>query len=142
MKLNEIIEMWEKDNDITPSKIGKISLETPKVTSKYLKILADERHLLNKMTEKQNILVRKKREYYLGQASAEDYKEKPFNLKLLKNDVPLYINSDDEIIKLNLQISQQNEKVEFLKSIITILNNRKWEIKNYLDHMKFMYGEK
>ena len=133
--------MWKEDCEISTMKIGEESLRTAKITAKYLDILSKERHKLTKMLEEQNKIVKEKREYYSGQASAEVYKEKPFHLKILKGDLPYYINADEDVIQSNINISKQTEKVEYLKSIITTLNNRRWDIKNYIDHIKFISGE-
>ena len=132
--------MWATDSEISKENIGEESLKTAKTTSKYLQLLASERYKLNKMVDEQNVLVREKREYYMGQATAETYKKKPFHLTILKSDVPTYINSDSDIVESNLHINAQTEKVEFLKAVISILNNRRWEIKNYIEHMKFING--
>ena len=59
---------------------------------------------------------------------------------ILKADVPMYMEADKEIIDLSLKIGLQQEKVEFLESIIKSLNNRGYNIKAAIDFLKFTSG--
>ena len=43
-------------------------------------------------------MYREKWEYYGGKADAKIYATKPFDLKVLKTDLAVYITSDEEII--------------------------------------------
>jgi hypothetical protein len=61
-------------------------------------------------------------------------------MRLLKNDVPVYMDADPDVIKINLQIGVQEEKVDVLESIIKIISNRGFSIKSYIDWKKFENG--
>jgi hypothetical protein len=64
----------------------------------------------------------------------------PFALKLLKQDLPIYLDADRDLININLQIGMQEEKVEVLDSILKTIANRGYAIKNYIDWKKFENG--
>ena len=73
----------------------------------------------------------------------EDLQEKGWEqqpLKILKTDLPQYIGSDGDIIKMNQKIAYQKEKIEFLESVIRTINNRGFQIKNAIDWEKFKVG--
>jgi hypothetical protein len=64
----------------------------------------------------------------------------PFRLNVLKSDIPMYIEADQDIIKTNLRIAMQQEKVDSLESIIRSINNRGFLIKNAIEYEKFKVG--
>lgn len=143
MKLEDIHENWSKDSRINTTDIAGESVNTPKLHGKYLHILSSERMKLRQLREQKKELIRLKTEYYMGRLDHEEMKARgwePFAMRLLKNDVPTYLDGDQDMIKLNLQIGVQEEKVEVLESIIKIISNRGFSIKSYIDWKKFENG--
>jgi hypothetical protein len=63
-----------------------------------------------------------------------------FQGRLLKNEISNYIETDDDYIKIKQNIVVQQEKINYLDSIIKQLNNRGFQIKNALDWLKFSHG--
>ena len=51
-----------------------------------------------------------------------------------------YIESDDDVIKLKQQLVVLQEKVSYMDSVIRMINNRGFQIKNALDWLKFTNG--
>lgn len=144
MNIDEILDMWKTDCELDPVNVGNHSLETVKLHSKYLRIFTTERLILKKLKQDYKQLQKLKYEYYNGSISEEDLIEKqwkPFQLKILKQDVNMYIDADNDIVKLSLKIGVQEEKVETLESIIKAINNRGFQIKNYIDFMRFTHGQ-
>lgn len=143
MKLEEIHTTWAQDAKINPLDLSGESLNTPKLHGKYLKILSEERLKLKKLRSSKDELILAKTEYFMGKMAREDMQAKgwePFTMRLLKQDVPTYMNADQDVIKLNLQIGLQEEKVEVLESIMKTIANRGFQIKNYIDWKKFENG--
>jgi hypothetical protein len=60
--------------------------------------------------------------------------------KVLKSDVPQYIDTDEDIIKLNLKMYAQSEKVDYLEAIIKQIVNRGYQVKSIIDWEKFKVG--
>lgn len=144
MHIDEILEMWKKDSELDPVDLANHSLETVKLHAKYLRMMSNERVLLKGLRHQYKQLLRLKYEYYTGTISHEDLSEnewKPFQLKILKQDVNMYIDADDDVVKLSLKIGIQEEKVEALENIIKAINNRGFQIKNYIDFMRFTHGQ-
>lgn len=143
MKLEEIHEHWTRDAKINHLDLSNESLNTAKLHAKYLQILSMERMKLKKLRQDKNELTLAKIEYFQGKLDMEDLKNRgwePFRLKLLKQDVPAYLDADQDMIRLILQIGMQEEKVDTLESIMKNLSNRGFQIKNYIDWKKFENG--
>ena len=82
-------------------------------------------------------------EYYLGeldQSELEELGRDQFYKKLLKNEVDLYIDSDDMLTDISLKVTLQQEKVDYLESIIKSINNRGFQIKNAIEWNRFITG--
>ena len=64
----------------------------------------------------------------------------PNPLKILRADIPQYIDADKDIVDLNLKIAYQKEKVDFLDSAIRSLNTRGYNLRAAIDWEKFKMG--
>ena len=84
-------------------------------------------------------------EYYLGELDQEELQElgrEQFYKKLLKNEVDLYIDSDDALTEQSLRVSVQEEKVGYLEAVLRQINNRGFQIKNAIDWNRFITGQR
>ena len=143
MKLEEILESWAKDSKIDNTELDKESLKIPSLHNKYLKMYTGENLLRKKMVHDFKEMERDKFEYYSGKLCEEDLKEhgwEQFDHKLLKQDIPRYLESDPELIKMLLRIDYQKEKVEAIKSILSSINGRSFNISNAIKWQQFLNG--
>ena len=143
MKLEDIQELWHRDSEIDYTELGTESIRTPQIHDKYLKIFTDERIRLKGVEFELSKLVRTKTEYYSGKMSQEELERRGWEQylgRLLKNEITNYIESDDDVIKLKQQLVVLQEKVNYLDSVIRMINNRGFQIKNALDWLKFSHG--
>ena len=85
-------------------------------------------------------LYRKKWEYYGGKSDAKVYAAKPFDLKVLKTDLGVYINSDEEIMEIEKKIVYYETVIEFIDGVIKSIDSRGWDIRNAQDWKKFIAG--
>lgn len=138
--LDKIKEMWKEDSKIEEDLLDNESLKIPQLHSKYLNLLSDAKLTKNKYEFDYKNLYKEKWEYYSGKASDEIYKEKPFNLKILKQDIPIYIESDKDIQTLQGRIIYYKEYIFFLEKVLDNINIRGFQIKNCIDWRKFMNG--
>ena len=109
-----------------------------------MRIITEENSILSKLMYAHKMMERDKFEYYTGKMCNEDLQERgwePLNLKIMKNDVPRYIESDKEIIRHLMKISDYREKVGLLKTIIDSVNSRSFIITNAIKWKKFISGE-
>ena len=143
MNLNDYYDHWAKDSKIDRTELGEESIRIPHLHNKYYRYFAEERLKLTKLQEEYKSLKKDKHDYYSGVMAEEDLVERgwePNPLRILKTDVPMYIESDKHITNHNLKIAYAKEKVEFLESIIRSLNVRGYQIKTAVDWEKFKVG--
>jgi len=143
MNLSDIKIMVEKDIEFDETELDKESLRIPQLHNKYLVFLTDEKILLEKYQQDLRVLVRKKWLYYTGKMSEEELKEndwEPFNLNILKTDIDKFIDSDTEILRSRAIVRMQEEKINYLDSVVKSINGRQWNIRAAIDWMKFTHG--
>ena len=140
MTLEEIQTMADKDLKINDVELDIESLKTPQLHNKYSKYHSKYKNLLTVAEQDLARLTREKWEYYTGKADPSVYQAKPFNIKLLKQDVDKYLKSDDEIIKLEQKVTYISSVVDYLDRTIKLISNRGFQIKNAIDWQKFTSG--
>ena len=140
MTLEELQEQVDKDLKINDTELDLESLKTPQLHNKYLKHYNNFKLLLTRAESDYKILKRVKWEYYTGKADPSVYQVKPFNLKILKQDVDKYLKADDELIKLEQKVTYVQSVVDYLDRTIKIISNRGFQIKNAIDWRKFTSG--
>lgn len=141
---DDINEMWSKDCKIDEANLVQESKRIPELHSKYYNLFFKEALRVRKLKSDLKELERAKTEYYNGTMCEEDLKElgwKPNPLKILRNDIDKYLQSDKDIINLSLKIALHEEKANYIESIIRQINNRNFIIKNMIDMIKFQSGE-
>ena len=140
MTLEELQELVDKDLKINESELDLESLKTPQLHNKYLKHYNNFKLLLTRAESDYKILKRVKWEYYTGKASPEVYKQKPFNLKIMKSDLDKYLDSDEDLIKSKQKIDYLETVVNYLDRTLKIIGGRDWQIRNSIEWRKFTSG--
>ena len=143
MNVQDIISMWDQDCKINETELGLESLKTSKLHNKYLKLFMSEKILNVKVRAEYKKVRRKLTEYYLGELDDKELKEYgrvQFFKKLLKSEVEIYIESDDEYIDVVTRLSIQDEKIDYVLSILKAINTRGFAIKNAIDWEKLTQG--
>ena len=141
MNLEQLKEESKKDLIIENEEhLGSESLKNQKLTLKYLEHKTRFKLLLQRANGDYQRMYREKWEYYGGKAEAKVYSAKPFDLKVLKNDLAMYISSDEEIIELMNKIGYLEVVVKYIDGVIKSIENRRWDIKNAIDWKKFESG--
>jgi hypothetical protein len=138
--LDDIKSQWAEDSKIDRELLDEESLKIPQLHSKYLNYLSDVKLLKIKKDQEYKTLIREKFEYYTGKSDPKIYQDNPFDLKILKQDLALYMDSDGEIQLLQARINYYEELIYFLEKVLSCINNRGFQIKNSIDWQKFMQG--
>jgi len=134
MDFDKIIEEWKQDCPIDDTTLDKESVKIPTLHGKYLELHSREKIFLNYLGVEYKKLYREKWEYYSGKA------EKPFQLKLLKTDLHIYLDSDDKLCELKEKVDTQKQKVSYVESVIKSLETRSFHITNAINWRKFTAG--
>lgn len=144
MKLEEIESLWSEDAPINEGELGSCAADIPKLHYKYYKMLVREVLTLKKKSADLDILLKDKWMYYKGMMTKEELREHgwdQFDIKLItKEDVDRFMNSDKDIIRTKLEVSLIDEKVNYLKSIISSINIRNFIVRNMIEIRKFENG--
>ena len=140
MNLDEIQSLWEEDSKIDEDELHIESTKIPSLHAKYYRIL-NNILLLKKLEEnKFKQLKKEKWQYYTGKADPEVYVEKPFDHKVLRQDVDKYMDADEDLIKILSKMDYYQVMLNYLDSILKTINNRTYQIKNSIEWQQFIRG--
>jgi hypothetical protein len=143
MKFEDIMENWKQDSIIDKTELADEALKIPKLHNKYYALYIQEKAILRSLESQLKILKLEKYEFYT-QGHTKETKEKGWELPpkgiILKQDIPMYMDADKDIVALSLKIGIQQEKCEALESIIKTLSNRGFLLKTAMDFIKFQNG--
>ena len=141
MNIDELYSEVERDIKIDDTELDLESIRTPQLHNKYLKIFTKHSLQYKKLQDDYKVLYRVKWEYYTGKASPEVYAENPFELKVLKADIGIYMEADKDLQQLGQRMAYAKQIVEYLERILKEINNRNWNIRNTIEWKKFLHGE-
>ena len=140
MNLDELKLQVSQDLRVDDEHLDTESLKNQEIKAKYLDHKSKFELLLFKAKGDYKRLYREKWEYYGGKADAKIYASKPFDLKVLKTDLGVYISADEEIIDAENKIGYLETVVDYIKGVIKSVDNRGWDIKNAIEWKKFEAG--
>ena len=143
MDIDEINKLWAQDCKIDETNLSRESSRIPELHNKYYNLYYREALKIRKLKSDLTELEKVKTEYYNGSMDELELRDrgwKPFALKVLRNDLDRYIQSDKDIIELSLKISLHEERGKYLENIVRQINNRNFIIKNMIDWVKFQAG--
>lgn len=143
MTLDELFDLWTKDCDIDRTELGSEALKISKLHSKYFKLYSTERLTLRKLEQDLKVLKRQSYEYFNGTLDHDEMLDlgwDPNPLKILRADVPSYVDSSKDVIDLTLKIAYQQEKVDFVENCVRSINARGYNLKAAIDWEKFKVG--
>ena len=141
MNIDELYVEVERDIKIDDTELDLESIRTPQLHNKYLKIFTKHSLQYKKLQDDYKVLYRVKWEYYTGKASPEVYAENPFELKVLKADIGIYMEADKDLQQLGQRMAYTKQIVEYLERILKEINNRNWNIRNTIEWKKFLHGD-
>ena len=142
--LEDIIHQWETDSNIDTNNIKYHTIDTPKLHSKYIKILTDWKIKLvyykNELARMKNLRIK----YYRGELTRDEllkhnWSSWQFN-KPLKNELETLLNADENIFKISSKIEEINVVIFALESILNQIKSRDFEISNYIKWTMFESG--
>ena len=139
--LDTIQRMWEEDSKIDIDNLHTESLNIPILHSKYFD-LYNTINLLKKKAEQQRKKIRHERyEYFTGKADPEVYLENPFPKKIRdKETLQGYLDSDDKLSQVILKVEYYETMLSYIDSILKMISNRTYQIKNSIDFLRFQPG--
>ena len=140
MTLDELKLQVQRDLKIDNEHLDTESLKNQEIKANYLDHKSRYELLLYKAKGDYKRMYRDKWEYYGGKADAKIYAAKPFDLKVLKTDLAVYISADEEIMNAENKIGYLETVIDYIKGVIKSVDNRGWDIKNAIEWRKFEAG--
>lgn len=139
--LDTIQDMWEKDAKIDRDNLHDESLNIPSLHAKYFQIY-NTIFLLRKKAEQQRKNIRHERyEYFSGKADPDVYIQNPFPKKIRDKDtMTKYLDADKKLSNSSLKIEYYDTMLTYLESILKVIQNRTYQIKNAIEFMRFNAG--
>ena len=141
MDFEELRKQIDIDLRIDDTELDLESIRTPQIHNKYLQLYTKYSLQLKKARDDYNSLYRTKWEYYTGKAGPEVYRENPFDIKVLKADVGIYLNSDLELQQQSQRVEYVKQYVDYLERILREITNRGFHINNTIKWKQFLHGE-
>ena len=145
MNLEKIEELWAKDAEKffdhreLPELLANDSMETPRLHAKYLQLHNEFKLMMSDAQTKYKKLYKEKWLYYNGKAPSSVYAENPFDLKVLKGDLEMFIDSDDDVCRAKQKIDYLETCINSIDRILKEIHNRGFAIKNTIEIVKY-YG--
>ena len=140
MTLEELQDIAEKKLKINDTELDLEALKTPQLHNEFLKHYNKFKLMKTKASAELATIKLHKWEYYTGKADPMVYQQKPFNLKILKQDVDKYIEADEDYQKLKQKVDYLETIVAFLDRTIRQIQNRGFLIKDAIEWRKFTSG--
>ena len=141
MNLESLQEMWKKDSVIDTDLYCEESTKIPQLHMRYMEFFNTYALMKKEREIEMRRLIREKWLYYKGKAPSKVYKEVPFDLKLTtKEEISMFIESDEDICKLQYKIDYIEQMLTFLDGVLRQIGNRNFQIKNAIDWEKFKNG--
>jgi len=141
MDFEELRKQIDIDLRIDDTELDLESIRTPQIHNKYLQLYTKYSLQLKKARDDYNSLYRTKWEYYTGKAEPEVYRENPFDIKVLKADVGIYLNSDLELQQQSQRVEYVKQYVDYLERILREITNRGFHINNTIKWKQFLHVE-
>lgn len=144
MDTNDISSIWAEDSPIDETNLVGESKRIPTLHSKYYNLYYREVLRVKKLKAEYKELEMDKRNYYDGSMDELTLREKgwkPFQRKVIRNDLDKHIQADKDIIKMSLTVDFHTANANYLEDIIKTIHSRNFVIKNMIDILKFQSGD-
>ena len=144
VNIEALMEEWSKDSAYDETEPQKAMANIPKLHAKYLRIMTHHNLLVKKLLSEYNSRRKIKYDYFSGDLNnpedLEKYGLEPMMKKVLRSDIQMWLDSDQDLNNLLLKKVIHEEIVDFCKSVLKELNNRTFQIKAYMDWERFIGG--
>lgn len=142
--IDSLTQEWMEDASIDKTEPSREMAKVPNLHAKYLNIMMHHMMLVKKITYEYNNLKKIKIEYYSGDLNNPDdlaeYGWEPWRKKVLKQDIPIYLDSDSDLNRLLIKKAVQQEIVDYCERVLKEISNRTWQIKTIADWEKYIQG--
>ena len=141
MNINELTEMCSKDAKIDITDLDGFSISIPELANKYHQMAYLEKNLLRYLKSEYKIIRLSRWKYYSGKADPKEYENEPFDLKVLKNDMDMFLDGDVQVLTIKNKMEEQEEKIKLIEDTAKVIQNASFNISNTIKWKKFLAGD-
>lgn len=143
MTLDDYLNEWRNDADLDLSALDEAARNVPLLHAKWWKYYSHERLRYRMVDSEYKLLYRQKWEYFLGKMDDADRVRlgwDPLPLKILSQNVDVYIEGDPDIQTALKKKALLEEILKFLEDVLKQINQRNYHVKNCIDFLRFKNG--
>jgi len=140
MNLEKILEMWSEDCKIDDVMLDESSIKIPQLHSKYIALHSQFKLLLEKSQQEKRKVYHFKKLYYSGKDIESAYENAPLEHKILKSDVPHWVEVDEMYLKVEEKIANYETILSTLSDILKQINQMNFNISNAVKWRIFASG--
>lgn len=143
MTLDDYLHEWQNDADMDLSALDEAARNVPLLHAKWWKYYSHERLRYRKIDSDYKLLYRRKWEYFLGKMDDAERIElgwEPQPLKILSQNVAIYMEGDNDIQDLMKKKAYLEEVLKFLEDVLKQIHQRNYHVKNCIDFLRFKNG--
>ena len=140
MNLNDLKEMCNRDTTIGIDLDG-YSISIPELANKYHQLAFDERKTLRFLEAQYDIIKLSRWKYYSGKANPDEYDKEPFDLKVLRNDIDMFLSADKLIKDIKDRVGEQVDKINLIDETAKKIITASFNITNTIKWKKFLSGD-
>ena len=141
--LEALMKEWASDTNIDSEDMEKETLKISHLHGKYLNIRVHHNILLRRMETDYKLLKGLREEYYQGHLTKEDCDERGWDYMqhVLSNpQIARKLDTDPELNKLLLKRIAHEEIVSYCDMVLKSLQNRTWDLGNFIKYRIMMNG--
>ena len=137
MKIDDIMKKWEEDSYIDDQDLDGESLKIPNIHARYLEMYTKEKSSLREMKTHWKFQFQQRWEVVIS----KNGKPPEHNIRISKTELERHYVAADEVLQnAEKLMNEQEDKVDYLKSVLSILENRSFHINNAISWRKFVAG--
>jgi hypothetical protein len=144
VNIDDLMEMWSTDSKVDETEPSRELAKISSLHAKYLRILTHHNLVSKKLQSDYTIRKKIKWEYYNGDLNnpedLETYKLQPLLKKIMRQDIPIYLDSDPDLNNLLMKKVLHQEIVDFCSSVLKEINNRTWQLRSFIEWEKYTSG--
>jgi len=141
MNVDNLKEMIEADCKIDITDLDGYSISIPALANKYHQLALIEKKVLRFLEGQYKTAKLSRWLYYSGKAPEAEYEENPFDLKVLKNDMDLFLDADKKLIDMKEKLAEQTEKIKLIEETARVIIAASFNISNAIKWKKFLSGD-
>ena len=137
MTIEDIMKMWGEDSHIDDKDLDNESLKIPNLHQKYLDIYSKEKRKLSDLKTHWKVLFQQRWEVVIS----KNGRAPEHNIRISKSELEKhYVAADESLQKAEIILNEQEGKVDYLKSVLSMIENRSFHINNAISWRKFVAG--